>query len=532
MSWHILSPTLRNRAVDATALGLLGALFGVTVYRAATQSIVHDEALTYNWFLASGSLHLFDMNANNHALNTLLARLALVLGGHSELTLRAPALLGALLCLSALFLLARALLRPGRWFLLGLASLALNPLLLDFLCAARGYGLATGFTLWALLLLLQALEEKGSAMPGPKPLWLLGSLALGLSLAANLAFLIVDAAVALLFVGLLTVHAARRVPRPSLARLAGRMLGWFAVPGPTLAALIWWPFLRKAEAAHFYVGTSSLRECATQLVESSLFLARTSISSVADLARPTEAMLDPWQRGLLHAVVLVLLPLAGILLAAAAAVIARRVWRVGSLLGVSRSERGALLLVGVLFTTLGLLFVTRHTAGLLYPVDRTGIYFIPLLTLAVWTCLCALIERRARGRRWVEWPALGVVCLLIAAYLANFHVAYFKTWRYDAGSKAIFAGLAARHRAEPGKTFSVGGHWLYEPSLNFYRQLNAREAGGRPWLQPILRTSRPRPSNYDLFVCNPVDFPNVDWTQYPALVRDPVSGTTLYRNPR
>jgi hypothetical protein len=50
--------------------------FALCVYRAATQGIVHDEALTFNWF-PSPERTLGQFDANNHVLNTLLIKLAI-----------------------------------------------------------------------------------------------------------------------------------------------------------------------------------------------------------------------------------------------------------------------------------------------------------------------------------------------------------------------------------------------------------------------------------------------------------------------
>jgi hypothetical protein len=87
---------------------LLAALFTVCVYRAVTQSITHDEALTWELYLAgpaSAIFHHFD--ANHHFLNTVLTRISAAVFGISELSLRLPALAGAALYFAAVERLAR-----------------------------------------------------------------------------------------------------------------------------------------------------------------------------------------------------------------------------------------------------------------------------------------------------------------------------------------------------------------------------------------------------------------------------------------
>ena len=139
---------------------LLGAIFVVNVYRAATQSITHDEAVTYAWYVAGPISAITDMiDANNHLLYTILARISVKVFGHSELGLRIPSVVGGLLLFVALWLFGATACRAALSFLLSLSLVALNPLFLDFCSAARGYGLATAFLLWAMYFALRATER-------------------------------------------------------------------------------------------------------------------------------------------------------------------------------------------------------------------------------------------------------------------------------------------------------------------------------------------------------------------------------------
>src|SRR5947209_6902870 len=86
----------------------LGALWLVCLYRAITQSIVHDEALTYQLYLAAPFGEMFHTySANHHFLNTLLMYLSVSVFGLSEWSMRLPALAGAALYFAAVYRLAR-----------------------------------------------------------------------------------------------------------------------------------------------------------------------------------------------------------------------------------------------------------------------------------------------------------------------------------------------------------------------------------------------------------------------------------------
>src|SRR5271169_1618008 len=86
---------------------VLVVVFGMAAYRAKTQTIAHDEALTYEWFLGQGPYEVLHYNANNHVLQTLLAKPIVKIFGVSEFTLRAASLIGAAIYLLAVYLLCR-----------------------------------------------------------------------------------------------------------------------------------------------------------------------------------------------------------------------------------------------------------------------------------------------------------------------------------------------------------------------------------------------------------------------------------------
>src|SRR5271169_1164846 len=88
---------------------MLALVFALAVYRANVQTIAHDEALEYEWFLDGGVAHVLSYNPANHILFTLLAKPIVWSLGNRELILRSPSLLGAALYLLATYLLCRRL---------------------------------------------------------------------------------------------------------------------------------------------------------------------------------------------------------------------------------------------------------------------------------------------------------------------------------------------------------------------------------------------------------------------------------------
>ena len=114
----------------------------------SVQSITLDEADTYFWFVRNSDV--FYPFPNNHVLNTLLMWVTTHAFGLSTLTARMPALLGAAIYIAAgYFLCPRITDRFSLQFSL-FVCLILNPFILDFIVAARGYSLADAFLMTAI----------------------------------------------------------------------------------------------------------------------------------------------------------------------------------------------------------------------------------------------------------------------------------------------------------------------------------------------------------------------------------------------
>ena len=141
------------------------------------------EALNYTGFIGppwTEALGHFD--ANNHVLNTLLVRISTSRFHLTELSLRLPSLLAGVFYLWAVFRMARRRFGDGMMFLFVTALLTLNPVIVDAMSEARGYGMALACWMWALELILESVESFSAQKLN------LAGLCLGLSVAASLAF--------------------------------------------------------------------------------------------------------------------------------------------------------------------------------------------------------------------------------------------------------------------------------------------------------------------------------------------------------
>ena len=176
------NPDKSERSWDLVLLSIL--VFALLVARACIQSVTIDEADAFTAFATRDSGLMWYPVAQNHLLNTMLERLAWNIFGFNQVAMRLPALLGAAIYLVASIRICSRF--AGRLFRLAIfVCLAVNPFVLDYLVAARGYSLAVAFLLAAIAVFFGSVDR---ALAGePVSLWRysLVSVLLALSTAAN-----------------------------------------------------------------------------------------------------------------------------------------------------------------------------------------------------------------------------------------------------------------------------------------------------------------------------------------------------------
>jgi hypothetical protein len=355
------------------ALCLLLLLTGLNVYRARRQSIATDEAMTFTRFVLPPLAQTWqDFDANNHVLNTLATRVSVARLGRSSFTLRLPTLLAGVLYFAAVWRLARRWFGGGLLFLACVALLTVNPLILDYLVACRGYGMALAGWLWGMLLLAEAAES------GDRRKMTAGAVAFALAFCANLAFVFPIAAGVLVFAGLET---ARR-GRAALWTVVDRLF----LPAVAISFVLLLLPLLHATPANFYYGANLLHGAISELAEVSLY---------------REPNGQPWAYEML---VLWAPRLCAALAVAALWALARALWRKGGRPG----DVYLILFGGSATLTLAALVAAHQSLGMLYPLNRTALYWIPTLAAL------ALATAKETGLRWVRIAA-GALALAVAA---------------------------------------------------------------------------------------------------------------------
>ena len=491
-------------------IGFLACLWLVCLYRAVTQSIVHDEALTYELYIAAPLSRIFSyFDANHHFLNTLLMRIAVALFGVSEWALRLPALAGAALYLAAVYQIAVNAFRTSAASGLALALLTLNPLVLDFLVAARGYGMALALFTYALALLVRW----GQNEQGRRPASLVkAAIALALSVAANLVFAVPVLAVAV--TALLLARPRRAVipagPATPVARKLhkkvrkGKPAAGFPKPVPNpayryflaplaAAGLLFFIAapIAQANASNFYVGSPSVAESLRSLASASL--AHGGLLGTGRFAR-----------FVIDAVAFLLAP------ATVAAALALG-WR----------RRDALLLFtgGAAVGSAAALLLAHALWAVPFPVDRTGIYFLALVPLAMAALADSGTGNGALHKVFAAtFYGLGLASLVLFA--AEFNIRSFQVWEYDADTRQIAGRLAQLATGGQPNSVRVGASWQLEPSLNFYRDKDRLT-----WMLPVERGSLVPGAGF--YVLMAADRPVIGTLELKTMEEWPRSGSVL-----
>ena len=243
-------------------IGLAALAMAWAIVRAHVQAITIDEAVTYINFIRPAEPNFWTAHANNHLLNSILAWCFTRVFGPSNLVARSGALIGAAIYIAAAYFLCvliaeRFLLRVFLFI-----CLVFNPLIFDFLVAARGYGLASGFLLGAICFVAYALMPDAKS-PRVAGACVAASLCFALSFLGNFSFAFVDAAC-------IVVLYFWASAGQSIQRRAALAAACF-LPGLLLAGVLAGPVLLQWKQAQLNYGADSLQETFQSLYEASFY---------------------------------------------------------------------------------------------------------------------------------------------------------------------------------------------------------------------------------------------------------------------
>jgi hypothetical protein len=518
----------------AAAVVLLGALLLTTIYRAATQAISHDEALTFEWFQSGPWSQLFGSEfGNHHPLNALFSRVMMSIFGLSEFSIRFPSVVGAALYFYAIFQICAFLLGDGALFLLGIAFLSLNPFLLDYLCIARGYSLGLAFFLYAIYQLMLYLSAKRGAR-NPNRLLNKAGIAIGLSIGCNVIMIFPVGALASAFFALLIAEwmLARPAPlEPAAAeeqRRKKKKERKRKAADVTSGRSAWQAMIHLAVPAIVVAGISVTLPRKLVYIEEG-YLGPPSIFAILEgIVRPSLLHSATGQMGLAALVPLDLLVRVVTYFVAPAVLVAVVLLSIAMVYAWARgrsfdtlpeTDRVLLLLGTTMPAALLMIVASRYVFAQPYPEMRTVLYWIPLFGLAS----LALVKRLLAGSRVQQIGAVAVVAGLlfcIVQFATQFNTRYYAEWAYCAATKDMMQIIRTQHAAKPDSRVQVGASWEFEPGINFYRAM-----WQLTWMDPVFRESPNADYDYYLLLHNDISL--IDRRRLKLLLKDDLSGSAL-----
>jgi hypothetical protein len=454
----------------ALALGVLV----VIAVRIGIQSVTIDEADTYVYW-ASGKYHpAWFPHSNNHLLNSYLIWLFTRLFGLNNFSLRLPALLGAVLYLSAAYRFCISFIEGLALRLPLYGCFILTPFVLDFFVAARGYSLALGFYTAAIVAICQLFQERPTARRHLLVRLALVSVCMALSFAANFSFAFVIAISLALF--LLIWIVLERSSSTIYTQLAAALL-----PGSLLvAALCGWTLLHWPKG-QLVVGASTFRE---------IWEAFTLFT----FSDPNPHVLPPflfrtfrhWRKALPWVFIAVCV------LNVVYAIARRTRWR---------TRLSGIYLSLVICLTLFVHWLAFHYAGLLMPKDRTSIFFVPLCLMIFGTA--AGFQRPDLVGRTLRLATIAILVVGCAYFIGCLRFRYFLLWRFDADAEETYRQLV--RIVGPGHHVDVPCEYAYTSALNFYREYFHDDSFGFFWLEDNPQDAaaahfRPYPLNQPVYV--------------------------------
>jgi hypothetical protein len=435
---------------NGALIALAGIAFLVVLARACLQSITLDEAGNALVFaLKPWPAHWWPAS-DNHVLNTMLERLAIAIFGVNIVSVRLPALIGAAVYITSALCLVRTLIANAALEVIFFICLVYNPLIFDYLVAARGYSLAIGFFLAAIALVgfsklrdhdRHRLHRSAAAI----------SVLLALSCAANFSFSIVAA------VALLTAYIWLLWPHRNNPGEIARLGAWTLIPGLAVGFVICGSVIFSFPKSELYFGSRSLSEMGSGFASGSF-----------DALNPN--VVNPWVMSWLKSAgkVLPYAALAGGLFLLAWSEIVGRRNRGGELGQASHFTRNFVRVVFLISSVALLLhWLVFRILHIPLPKDRTGLFFLPLWTLTICGSLAAILQ--TKSARLVTRLGTALLVVIAAYFVGCLRLGYFREWKFDSDTKQLYWILNDLHQRCGIDKFAID--WRYHLPLNFYREV-------------------------------------------------------------
>ncbi|MBL7057712.1 hypothetical protein ISS03_00055 [Patescibacteria group bacterium] len=443
--------------------------------RSVFLSVTHDEAVTVMYHVQNSLYDILyfqgSLLSNHHLLNTLLIKFTTTIFGLNEFVARVPVLFGALLYLSGVLVISKKLFNENFLIFSSVVLLSVNPFVIDFFSLARGYSLAIGTFIWALIYFLKWVGLNDGRVKR-KYLFIVFS-CLTISTLSNLAFL--NVYLGSIVVVLFFEAGVLRNSGKSIVQKFVYVRDEIVLPiVPSLLLLLtiyYFPVVAMNGSGEFYFGgvNNLWSDTINSLIEATLY----GINYRDDIIK-----IIAW-------VFLSMQLVTGIVLVLA---------KCGKYF-VVRREFGLILLL-IVSILLGI-EAQNIFFGTRYLVERAAIFLLPLFMLQFLGVWMVIIASRARVKNIFNVIGIVVIFFCYIHFLNSLNYNSSFVWGYDANSREAVEKIA-RLKESGVNIHMIGSTWILAPSLSFYRY-----KFGMFDIDPITRKG---PDNiYDVYYLRPED---------------------------
>jgi hypothetical protein len=426
---HAASENHKPKLIPGVVTILAFILASINIIRIIKVPITHDEGLSYLELVkkpVSEIVKMHQASANNHILNTLLAKFFTSIFADTLFFLRIDNLIAQVFYMLFCYLVLDQIVNKKAYVLAGFILLNFNPFLFDFWGLCRGYGLSLCFMMGSIYFLIRYLRKHKTG-------FLLSSLFFSIySVYSNFALLnFYLALVCILFFEVLT----RSIQPKSFLR---KELPAIAISIAVIAILIGGPlyFLRADNQLYYGGDTGFIRDTIGTLIADSIFKDWTGEMAILISC---------------YIVVASVALVAGLLLTKA---IGRKV---NGDVDFARCFL-LLLLLPAIFTVL-----QHYVLGTKYLISRTALFLVPLYFLCIFS---ASTLTKAQWQKLVLMPT----CLLITLnFIAKVNIQQAWSWKYDKYDAIVMTMLANRAKKTKAKV-SIRPYYFWAPSFQYYSQ--------------------------------------------------------------
>lgn len=457
-------------------------LLSYTTFRSASLSFTHDESYTYIKYInfSVWEIITYKINpviANNHILNTLCMKWQSFIFGNSEFSLRLHSWIAHVFYIIFSYLILKET-KSKTIIICGFILLNFNPYLLDYFSLARGYALSISLMLASVFCFIQYYNYSKNKFI------YISLLTSVLAVFAN--FVMISYSLALILVFEFLFMKRKRTIKSFLQNNITVLMTLIV-----LVLIYRGPIKILADNNQLTFESDSANGFDTVITSIICYLYTSSY----------------YEYLLIYFRAMVTLTSIGF------------IWMVFSQLRLKKISALSYISV-LLFIILAFNFIQHQLFGSSYFRERFALFLVPLFFI---TFLNLILFLKNKNQALAILGGLlmfftSLCSLTIFSTSAN--LSYTSTWRYDSDTKTMLDELPLYQ--ERKQKLTLGITWLYEPTINFYR-----ETKNYNWLEPVNRDGLN--GDYDFYYVESADLNSFDTTNKTLLKSYPKSGATLYK---